>query len=60
VLLASIATLVAILMFSHVGDTRWLEGSLMSAGSVLGGYLGAPGCRPICSPSCGPSARSRR
>jgi uncharacterized protein len=41
VLLASIATLVAIVMFSHVGDTRWVEGSLMSAGSVLGGYLGA-------------------
>jgi uncharacterized protein len=41
VLLASIATLVAIVMFSGVGDTRWLEGSLMSAGSVLGGYLGA-------------------
>jgi uncharacterized membrane protein YfcA len=32
---------VAIVLFSHVGDTRWLEGSLMSAGSVLGGYLGA-------------------
>jgi uncharacterized membrane protein YfcA len=41
VLLASIATLVAIVMFSHAGDTRWLEGSLMSAGSVLGGNLGA-------------------
>jgi uncharacterized protein len=41
VLLASVATIVAIIMFSRVGDTRWLEGSLMSAGSVLGGYLGA-------------------
>jgi uncharacterized membrane protein YfcA len=41
VLLASIGTLVAIVMFSRVGDTRWLEGTLLSAGSVLGGYFGA-------------------
>jgi uncharacterized protein len=41
VLLASIATLVAIIMFSRAGDTRWLEGILLSAGSVLGGHLGA-------------------
>jgi uncharacterized membrane protein YfcA len=41
VLLASIATLVAIVMFSHAGNMRWLEGGLLSAGSVLGGYLGA-------------------
>jgi uncharacterized membrane protein YfcA len=41
VLLASIATLVAIAMFSHAGDTRWLEGGLLSAGSVVGGDLGA-------------------
>jgi uncharacterized protein len=40
-LLASITTLVAIVMFSRAGDTRWLEGSLMSAGSMLGGNLGA-------------------
>jgi uncharacterized membrane protein YfcA len=41
VLLTSIATLVAIVMFSRAGDTRWLEGGLMSAGSVAGGHFGA-------------------
>jgi uncharacterized membrane protein YfcA len=41
VLLASLTTLVAIIMFSRAGDTRWVEGGLLSAGSVLGGYLGA-------------------
>src|SRR5262249_6193287 len=31
VLLASITTLVAIVMFSRAGDTRWVEGGLLSA-----------------------------
>lgn len=40
-LLIAATTLVPIVMFSGAGDIYWTEGSVMSAGAILGGYLGA-------------------
>ncbi len=34
-------TLAPIILFTHRGDIWWKEGLLLSAGSILGGYLGA-------------------
>jgi uncharacterized membrane protein YfcA len=41
VLLLVTTTLVPIMLFSQRGDIWWKEGLLLSAGSILGGYLGA-------------------
>jgi len=41
VLLLVTTTLVPIAMFARAGNVRWMEGMLMSAGSLAGGYLGA-------------------
>lgn len=41
VLLLVTTTLVPIAMFARLGNVRWTEGLLMSAGSLIGGYLGA-------------------
>jgi uncharacterized protein len=40
-LLGVATTLVPILMFAGHGSIRWVEGLLMSAGSIVGGYFGA-------------------
>jgi uncharacterized protein len=40
-LLGVATTLVPILMFTGHGSIRWPEGLVMSAGSVVGGYIGA-------------------
>jgi len=41
VVLLATTTLAPIVLFSQRGDIWWTEGLLLSAGSVLGGYLGA-------------------
>ena len=41
VLLLVTTTLVPIVLFTQHGDIWWKEGLLLSAGSILGGYLGA-------------------
>jgi uncharacterized protein len=41
VLLLVTTTLVPIVLFTRHGDIWWKEGLLLSAGSILGGYLGA-------------------
>jgi uncharacterized membrane protein YfcA len=41
VLLLVTTTVVPIVLFTTRGDIWWKEGLLLSAGSVLGGYLGA-------------------
>jgi uncharacterized protein len=41
VLLLVTTTLVPIALFAQRGDIWWKEGLLLSAGSILGGYLGA-------------------
>ncbi len=41
VLLLVTTTLVPIILFTQHGDIWWKEGLLLSAGSILGGYLGA-------------------
>jgi uncharacterized membrane protein YfcA len=40
-LLCVTTTTVPIVMFASAGNIRWREGLLMSAGSVVGGYVGA-------------------
>jgi uncharacterized protein len=41
VLLIAVTTLVPIAMFARAGDIFWSAGALMSAGSLLGGHVGA-------------------